>query len=113
MGWSAVSLDKIPPTGGTPPCSDASVSGSTSAALTGNGLEAQLLRHLKATSCFLLPRASPGVVPLNSTPKPSQGCIPAAQGDRMVDITTKLTKRQSRDLRGQVRDPGTGSELSL
>lgn len=31
----------------------------------------------------------------------------------MVDITAKLTKRQSRDLRGQVGDPGTGGELSL
>lgn len=31
----------------------------------------------------------------------------------MVDIIAKVTKRKSRELRGQVGDPGTGDELSL
>lgn len=35
--------------------------------------------HLKATSCFPIALCQPGVVPRGSTPKASQGSIPAAQ----------------------------------
>ena len=80
MGWSVVSLDiKIPPTGGTPTLSQAaSVSGSTSAALTGNGLEAQPPAISRQLLVSLLPCASPGVVPLNSTHKAFPGLHPSS-----------------------------------
>lgn len=79
-----VSLDiKIPPTGGTPTLSQAtSVSGNTSAALTGNGLEAQPPAISRQLLVSLLPVPVLGLYPLTPPPEPSQGCIPAAQREQ-------------------------------
>lgn len=54
------------------------LSGSTSAAPTGNGLEVQPPAISKQLLVPLLPCASPGVVPLGSTPETFPGLRPSS-----------------------------------
>lgn len=91
------------------PAVGSSVSGSTSATLTGNGLHSQPTAISRQLLVSLLPCARPGVVPLGSTPKVFSGL----RGDRMVDMIAKLTRRQSRALKAQVGMVALGGNLSL
>ncbi|XP_014393265.1 PREDICTED: rho GTPase-activating protein 27 [Myotis brandtii] len=75
---------------------------STSAALTGNGLEAQPPTISRPLLVSLLPCASPGLCPVAPPPKLPRAPSQQLSGDRMVDVIAKLTRRPSRALRVQV-----------
>lgn len=60
-------------------------------------------RHLEATSCFPLALCHPRVVVRGSTPLSFPRLHPSnSEGAGMVDVISKLVRRQSRALQAQV-----------
>lgn len=100
------------PTCATPHPSGNFVSG-TSAALTGNQRQSQPPAISRQLLVSQLPGASPELRSWAPPPKLSQAPSQQPRGAGMVDMISKLARRQSRALRAQVSQKGWGQAQPL